>query len=85
MTISSTGIKVQIVRALETLPPESLMTVAEFVEFLRDKVDRSSRSAQAAQRIVKMGGLWQGYSFTEEEIRTARREAWSGLGRDLDV
>ncbi len=79
-----TPTKSQIVRALDDLPPESLMAVAEFVEYLRSKVVGPSPPTHKPQRIVKLGGLWQGYSFSEEEIRTARREAWSSLGQGVD-
>lgn len=74
--------KIQIIRALDDLTPESLTTVAQFVEFLRAKVGEPSRVSRA--RVVKLGGLWQGYSFSEEDIRAARREAWAGLGRGFD-
>ena len=76
--------KTQIVRALDDLPPESLASVAEFVEFLRAKVG-VKRPVQSARRVVKLGGLWQGYSFSEEDIRAARREVWADLGRAFDA
>ncbi|MBC7225751.1 MAG: hypothetical protein H5T61_00775 [Thermoflexales bacterium] len=76
--------KIQILRALDRLPPDSLHIVAEFVEFLRAKAEASAPSMAPPQRVVKLGGLWEGYSFSEEEIRAARREAWTGLGRGLD-
>lgn len=79
-----TPIKVRIVRTLDDLPPESLATVAEFVEFLRQVVG-PPRVSRPPRRVVKLGGLWQGYSFSEEDIRAARREAWAGLGRGFDV
>ncbi len=85
MEVVSPQIKAQIIRALEALPPESLTAVAEFVEFLRSKADRPFGDASVSRRIVKAGGLWQGYSFSEEDIRAARREAWAGLGRDPDA
>jgi hypothetical protein len=73
--------KSQIIRALDDLPPESLVTVAEFVEFLRVKFSVHASSG----RVAKLGGLWKGYSFSEEEIRAARREAWAGLGRKFNA
>jgi len=75
----------RIVRALDELPPESLAAVAEFVEFLRAKADESPRGARSPRRVVKLGGLWRGYTFSEDDIRVARREAWAGLGRDFDA
>ncbi|MBI3943025.1 MAG: hypothetical protein HY326_08430 [Chloroflexi bacterium] len=69
-------IKIKIVEALDELPPESLETVAEFVEFLRSK--------RAHHTPVRLGGLWAGYTFSEEEIRAARREIWQSHRQDLD-
>ncbi|MGH2520974.1 MAG: hypothetical protein ACRDH2_00590 [Anaerolineales bacterium] len=70
--------KTKIMRALDDLPPESLSTVVEFIEFLRSKA-----ASPAPRRLVRLGGLWQGYTFSEEDIRAARYEAWAGLGRGL--
>ncbi len=79
MTLPSDA-RSQIIRALENLPPERLVIVAEFVEFLRAKFGVHASSG----RVVKLGGLWKGYTFSEEEVRAPRREAWAGLGRDTD-
>lgn len=79
-----TATKIRIIRALDDLPLESLRTVAEFVEFLRAKVGAPMHPAPTLPRVVKLGGLWRGYSFSEEEIRAARREAWAGLGRGFN-
>ena len=76
-----TATKSQIIRALDDLPPESLITVAEFVEFLRAKFGAHAASG----RMAKLGGLWKGYSFSEEEVRAARREAWAGLGHKFNA
>jgi hypothetical protein len=73
-------LKAEITSALDSLPPENLRLLQEFVAFLR------SRSEQPAPqgRIVELGGLWEGYTFTEEEITAARQEAWAGLGEGFD-
>ena len=78
-----TATKLDIVRALDELPIENLDTVAKFVEFLQSQLGESAR-ARRSPRLVKLGGLWQGYAFSEEEIRSARREAWAGLGKNFD-
>jgi hypothetical protein len=57
---------------------EQLRLAAYLVEHARQTY------AHNAARVVRLAGLWQGYSFSEEDIRATRREAWSGLGRDLD-
>jgi hypothetical protein len=44
---------------------------------------RASRLVLAlSSRVVRLGGLWQGYTFSEQEIDEARHEAWAGLGRE---
>lgn len=69
-------LKAKITSALDSLLQESLRMLRGFVAFLR------SQAGQAAPQgpIVKLGGLWEGYTFTEEGITAARREAWTGLG-----
>jgi hypothetical protein len=57
---------------------EQLRLAAYLVEHARQSY------AGRVSRVVRLAGLWQGYSFSEEDIRAARREAWSGLGQDLD-
>ncbi len=54
------------IEALDELSEESAATVVELVE----------------PRAVRLGGLWQGYVLSEQDIDDARREAWSGFGRD---
>jgi len=79
--ISAPLTKIKIVHDLDDLPPEGLAAVAEFVEFLRTK----AASPRAPQQTVKLEGLWQGYTFSEEDIRAARREAWASLGQSWDA
>jgi hypothetical protein len=73
--------KQKIIEALEELPGESLDAVSEFVDFLRAKA-LARTAGSASVRAVKLGGLWKGHSFSEEDIEAARAEAWSGLGKD---
>jgi len=74
-------LKAEITSALDILSPESLRLVREFVTFLRSQVKQTAPQ----ERIVKLGGLWEGYTFTEEEITAARREAWADLGEGFDA
>ncbi len=74
-------LKAEITSALDILPPESLRLLREFVVFLRSRVKQPAPQ----ERVVKLGGLWEGYTFTEEEITAARREAWTGLGEGFDA
>ena len=73
--------KHRIIETLDDLPEPSLAAVAEFVDFLRAKAI-SGRSASTPSPAAKLGGLWQGHTFSEQEIDEAREEAWSSLGRD---
>jgi len=75
-------LKAEIISALDLLPPESLRLLREFVTFLHS---RAGQVVPQEGRIVKLGGLWEGYTFTEEEITAARQEAWSGLGEGFDA
>ena len=63
--------KEQIIYTLDELPPESLREVQQFLDFLRFK----SRK-RANEPAVAIGGLLEGYRFTDEDIAQARREMW---------
>lgn len=76
MALDVSFIKQEIVTELDQLPTENLLLLRDFVAFLR--------SRQAQGRVVSLGGLWQPYQFSTEEISTARQEVWSTLGQDFD-
>jgi len=82
--IPSHSTKLRIVRSLNDLSFESLTAVGEYVEFLRAKKKASTRPTLSG-KIVKLGGLWKGYTFSEAEICAARREAWATLGRNVNA
>ncbi len=63
--------KEQIIYMLDRLPPESLREVQQFLDFLRFKSQE-----QAREPAIALGGLLNGYRFTEEDIAQARREMW---------
>ncbi|MBU0703447.1 MAG: hypothetical protein KKC18_06230 [Chloroflexi bacterium] len=63
--------KEQIIYTLDELPPESLREVQQYLDFLRFKIRK-----QADEPAVAIGGLLEGYSFTDEDIAQARREMW---------
>jgi hypothetical protein len=63
--------KEQIIHTLDVLPPESLREVRQFLDFLRFKSQE-----QADEPAVALGGLLEGYRFTEKDIAQARREMW---------
>ncbi|HEX2688240.1 MAG TPA: hypothetical protein VHN14_16535 [Kofleriaceae bacterium] len=77
----STAAKRQIIQTLDDLPEQSLAAVAEFVDFLRAKAV-AGPVARAPAPAAKLGGIWKGHEFSEQDIDEARSEAWSGLGRE---
>ncbi len=80
MTQDVATLKAEIISALDFLSPEGLQLLREFVAFLHSRGEQPAPQG----RIVKLGGLWEGYTFTEKEITAARREAWAGLGEGFD-
>jgi hypothetical protein len=78
MALDVSFIKQEIVTELDQLPTENLLLLRDFVAFLR------SRQVQGRGRVVSLGGLWQPYQFSVEEINAARKEVWSSLGQDFD-
>jgi hypothetical protein len=73
MTIQAVT-KEQIIHALDELSPESLREVQQFLEFLRFK-----RQERAREPAIALGGLLDGYRFTEEDIAQARCEMWGRM------
>ncbi len=63
----------EIVTELDQLPLENLLLLRDFVAFLH------TRQVQDRGRVVSLGGLWQPYQFSTDEISAARQEAWSSL------
>jgi len=64
-------IKEQIIYTLDELPSESLREVQQFLDSLRFKIGK-----EANEPAVAIGGLLEGYSFTDEDIAQARHEMW---------
>ncbi len=79
MAQDTQALKTDITVALDMLPSESLKLLHEFAAFLRSRSDEATSA-----RIVKLGGLWEGYLFDEEEMTAVRHEAWSSLGEGFD-
>jgi len=71
--------KERIVNMLDELPPEHLYDVQQFLDFLRFKSQKGSEPSAVA-----LGGLLEGYHFSDEEIAQARREMWSRVGRETE-
>ena len=67
--------KREIQKALDELPPEAISEVALFINYLKFKAQPSADFPWTEKK-SKLGGLWKGVEFTEEEINEARREIW---------
>jgi len=81
MTTGSTLAK-KIYEQAQALPDESLLELARYIEFLKFKA-RKSTSKQGVKRplrIVKLGGILEGYDFSLELLAEARREMWQNFG-----
>jgi len=76
-----------ICQQIAELPQESLAELAKFIEFLRFKAGESATETKAEKplRIIKLGGLLEGYDFSPEFIAEARREMWGNFPRDIDI
>ena len=77
----ATATKQRIMDALDELPGDSVAVVAEFVDYLRAKA-LARPAERPSKRVVRLGGLWKGYQFSEQEIADARAEVWTGLGQE---
>lgn len=65
-------VKQRILHLLDSLPPEQLEEVADFVEFLQRRRRRPIEP-------VALGGLWKDVSLTEEDIDEIRHEMRQSL------
>jgi hypothetical protein len=76
-----------ICRQIEELPQASLVELAKYIEFLRFKAGESATETKDEKpfRIIKLGGLLEGYDFSPEFIAEARREMWGNFPRDIDI
>jgi hypothetical protein len=66
--------KEDILQTLEELPAESLAEVWQFLSYLKFKM-----ATKLPEGIASLGGLLQGYCFSEKDIAEARREMWGNL------
>jgi hypothetical protein len=67
----------QIHQQIEDLPPESLVELADYLEFLRFKAGKSIETAKPSSlRLIRLRGLLKGYDFSPELLTEARREMW---------
>ena len=69
--------KRDVLQTLEELPGESLPEVWQFLNYLKFKAATSP-----PESAVSLGGLLEGYYFSEKDIEDARREMWGSLGQE---
>jgi hypothetical protein len=79
MGMSSTvNVKQKILLSLDSLPPEGLQEVVNFLEYMRFKFqDMSKKSTQ--YKPIALGGLWKGETINEKDIQEVRKEMWQNL------
>ena len=80
MGMSSTAntVKQKIMLSVDSLPPEGLQEVCNFLEYMRFKFQKMSQKSNKYKPIA-LGGLWKGETITEKDIREVRNEMWQGL------
>jgi hypothetical protein len=81
-TVFAEQVKQEIVYTLDELPEDSLLFLKDITHLPRTYTDQR---VFANRRVVKLGGLWMGIDFSEDEIAQARHEVWESLGRDFDA
>ncbi len=83
LSLSMNTLKKEIDVSLRELPPEGLIELANFLDYVRFKFKKSS-SASSPYHPIALGGLWKDESIDEKGIDNLRKEMWSGFGdRDL--
>ena len=70
----------QIINTIKELPEEKLAVVVDFVTSLKDEYQPCIE-----KNIVKLGGLWEGFEPTDEEIQEARKEIWHHLDTKITL
>ncbi len=67
-------LKDEVLRSLDDLPPESVVELRQFIEFLKYK---AQSTALARAEPVAIAGWLEGYRFSNEMIAQARAEMWA--------
>jgi hypothetical protein len=71
-----TTVKQKVYQTLDTLPPQGLKELDQFLDFLKYKYQIEHRA-----NIIALGGMWQDLPFdvTDEEVRALRRRVTDTL------
>jgi hypothetical protein len=78
-----TAIESQLIEQLKKLPPDRLAEVADFVDFLAEREERSAAARRLAEGLAKLDALKLPAIQDDEvadEIRAARRERHARQG-----
>ena len=79
MGMSSTvNVKQKIMVSLDSLPPEGLQEVVNFLEYMRFKFQNMSQTSTPYKPIA-LGGLWKRETIDEKDIQAVRKEMWQSL------
>jgi hypothetical protein len=80
---TSTGNLIDIIyEQARRLPPDSLLELAKYVEYLQYKVSGQEMIQVPVNGDVlsRLDGILEGYDFSPELLATARQELWQGFG-----
>lgn len=72
----------QLVKTIETLPPEGVNELENYLEYLRFKYQQKSKRRRKPLKLKELKGILKGYDFSPEKIAQARREMWGNFGRE---
>lgn len=78
MSTTSNTVKQKIMLSLDSLPPEGLQEVINFLEYMRFKFQQISQAPTPYEPIA-LGGLWKGETIDDEDIKEVRKEMWQSL------
>lgn len=78
MSTTVNMVKQKIMHSVDSLPPEALQEVVNFLEYMRFKFQDMSQTTTQYKPIA-LGGLWKGETIDEKDIREVRNEMWQSL------
>jgi hypothetical protein len=78
MTAKSLPVNTQQIHSeIDSLPQESLIELANFLEFLRFKTTQTARQVAASPiKIIKLRGIVQGADVSPKRLAEVRQELW---------
>ena len=81
-TLDSAVLAEQIYQQARALPPERLVDLAEYLEFLTFKTfpQRQASGENGGNLLRDLDGILEGYDFSPELLSEMRREMWQDFG-----